>query len=402
MTLAIDRSPLYVHLPFCRHLCPFCDLPKTLLRESLVPRFLRALNREIGRVLPEGPWRPHAIFFGGGTPTALPAAAFRDVLTGIEDHVDLSGASEVSLEVEPGSLSDAHLEAFLSFGGNRISLGAQSFSPAALHTLGRRHSPTDVRRDAARIRRAGIRNLNLDLLFAVPGESLETFEADLAAALELEPTHLSLYNLTFEPRTLFHRWRRVGRLHPHSEEQEATFYRRGLDVLRDLGWTHYEVSNLCLPRFACRYNRHVWTGGDYRGIGPSAARHQGGLRSRNFVSPLRYIRALEQGTPPIEVRETLDPETRVREALFLALRQPRGLVLEFVRRRTGMHPHQAAAWPVVERLAAEGWVDLAHGRIRPTDRGLLQADSLAAEILQAPTSIEDHTPGRVAGSSPRS
>jgi oxygen-independent coproporphyrinogen-3 oxidase len=222
--------------------------------------------------------------------------------------------------------------------------------------------------------------VSLDLLFAVPGFGAETLETDLETAVELGPDHVSLYNLTFEPRTMFDRLRRERRIRPHDPESEVSLYRIGSARLRRSGYVHYEVSNFCRPGSPCLYNRHVWRGGDYEAVGPGAAGHAAGRRWRNHRSVDRYLAASEQGESLREEVEVLDRDARVREALFLALRQPRGVRARLIHLRTGVDPLVALAEPLA-RMRRAGHVAIEGGRIRPTEKGLLLADSLAAEIL---------------------
>jgi oxygen-independent coproporphyrinogen-3 oxidase len=354
---------LYVHVPFCAHRCGYCDFVTVTGAEDLRGRYVDALIAELGR-LPAGP--VETVFVGGGTPSLLDDALLARLL------VALPASSELTVECNPETITSAKARVLVEGGVTRVSLGAQSFRPHLLETLERLASPETVRGAVSTLRAAGVHNLNLDLIFGVPGQSASDLEADLDDVLTLRPDHISAYELEAKPGTRF--------THRHGAELERQadlmerYYEQVVARLRAAGYRWYETANFCLPGRESRHNLGYWLGHDYAGIGVGAVGTRGLRRRRNLRSLPRYLDAVEGGgEPPAEIEE-LTPAERMTERLMLGLRLDRPLELGGV--------EDALDRPAAERLASAGLVELQDGTIRLSERGRYMANSVLASILR--------------------
>lgn len=368
---------LYLHLPFCPARCPYCDFNAKTYDHGEARRLLAGLAVHLERVAPMAQGRRLATaYFGGGTPAMLPARALAGLLGQIERRVGLEPGAEVSLEANPGALSPLKLAALRSAGFNRLSLGAQSFSPALLKVLGRRHTPQATARAVEAARAAGFANLNLDLIYGLPGQSPDQARADLAAALALGPEHLSLYELTLSPDTPFGRRYRTGEHPLPSDGQLADMEQAGRELTQAAGLERYEVSNYARPGFECRHNQATWQGGDYLALGPGAHGHLAGVRWAYLPDPMDYCRAVEDGGEPLAMREELSRKERALELILLGLRTVRGVELAPLAVLRGADPRRVYAEPLAE-LRRRGWARISQGRLIPSEAGLAMADAAA-------------------------
>ncbi|MBU2467466.1 MAG: radical SAM family heme chaperone HemW [Proteobacteria bacterium] len=368
---------LYLHLPFCPARCPYCDFNAKTYDHGEARRLLAGLAVHLERIAPRAQGRRLAtVYVGGGTPAMLPAAALAGLLGQIERRVGLEPGAEVSLEANPGALSTIKLAHLRQAGFNRLSLGAQSFSPELLHTLGRRHSPYDTMRAVKAARSAGFANLNLDLIYGLPGQSLAMATADLMAALELEPEHLSLYELTLSPDTPFGRRYRPGKHPLPSEDQLADMEQAGRELIQAAGLKRYEVSNYARPGYECRHNQATWLGGEYLALGPGAHGHLAGVRWAYLSDPTAYCQLVEAGGEPLAMREELSQEERALELILLGLRTVRGVELAPLAVLRGANPRRVYAGPL-EELRRRGWARISQGRLIPSEAGLAMADAAA-------------------------
>jgi oxygen-independent coproporphyrinogen-3 oxidase len=378
---------LYVHVPFCAHKCHYCDF-YSITRQPIerMERFVDLLLAE-ARLWTEGAGpaldiQPRTIFFGGGTPSLLPLAPMRRLLSGIGELFDLSRVNEWTVEVNPATASEEYCRMLRESGPDRLSFGAQSFNPAELAVLERHHDPLDVGRSIAAARGAGFTRLNLDLIYAVPGQTIESWQRSLDAALQLEPPHISCYGLTYEPNTPLAVRKRMGRVSAVEESLELQMMHLTRQRLAQAGRPAYEISNYAIPGEECRHNLLYWTGGNYIGLGPAAASHVEGWRWRNRPHLGEWERAVAEGQlPAIEV-ETLTPASRHGELAMLMLRLSRGLNFADFADRTGRDARNLFAEPI-ERLAPNGLISVDEAALRLTDRGLEVADAVAADFLNA-------------------
>ena len=369
---------LYIHLPYCPGRCPYCDFNAKKYDHREARRLLAGLAFHLERLAPLAAGRPLAtLYVGGGTPAMLPAAHLAGLLRQARELIGLAPGAEVSLEANPGALSTVKLSYLRRAGFNRLSLGAQSFDPGLLAVMGRRHSPYDTMRAVKAARQAGFANLNLDLIHGLPGQNEAQAQADIKAALELKPEHLSLYELTLAPGTPFGRRYTPGRPPLPSDDEIAAREERALALLEAAGLKRYEVSNFARPGYECRHNQSTWAGGDYLALGPGAHGHLAGVRWAWEADPTAYAAAVETGQEPYAFREELTREQRALELIMLGLRTTQGVELALLAEVLGADPSQAYA-PALAELEARGWADLGPDRLVPTPRGLAMADAAAA------------------------
>src|SRR3954447_4061398 len=301
---------LYVHIPFCFHKCHYCDFYSiTRQTPERMVKFVDLVLREADLWLTgEGPTvRPRTVFFGGGTPTLLPLDQMRRLIAGLRDRFDFSDLQEWTTEANPATVDEAYCQMLRESGIDRISFGAQSFDRSELASLERYHDPDDVPRSLEFARRAGFERLNIDLIYALPEQSLESWSRSLGSAIALGLSHLSCYGLTYESNTPIAVKKRLGLLTAAVESLELQMLHHTRARLGDAGLPAYEISNYARPGQECRHNLLYWTGGNYVGLGPSAASHVEGTRFRNRPHLGEWERAIESGPMPAIDVESLSP-----------------------------------------------------------------------------------------------
>ncbi len=371
----------YVHVPFCRHRCGYCNFTLVAGRDDLIPRFLSALQLELVREATGQPRDVETLFFGGGTPTHLPAADLDKLLALVRSSFPLATGGEFSVEANPLDLLDAERLAVLrSHGVTRINLGVQSFSPRKLELLERDHRPADIATAFAAARSVAD-SVGLDLIFGTPGETLAEWQHDLQAALKLGPDHLSTYGLTWERGTQF--WSRLqrGELRTLDEETERQQYESAIDGITSAGLEHYEVSNFARAGHRCRHNETYWLGNEYFAVGPGAARYVRGIREVNHRSTTKWLERVLAGESAVAEREELAPEDRARERFVFALRRLEGIAIGPFEKATGFRLEELAGEPL-HRFAALGLLKVDSDNVRLTRQGLLVSDALWPEFLR--------------------
>lgn len=369
---------VYVHVPFCRHRCGYCDFTLVAGRDDLVPAYLEALELELRRV--ESPVEIDTLFFGGGTPTHLPPADLARLFRLVRDRFPLADGAELSVEANPADLTADKVAVLAEFGVNRVSLGVQSFDANALAVLERDHSPSDVAAAVERLRAGRIENVSLDLIFGVPGQTLDGWRDTIRRAVALEPTHVSAYGLTFEKGTTFWSRREKGGLVASEEELERSMYAAAMDDLPAAGLAQYELSNYARPGFECRHNMVYWAAKPFEAFGPGAARLIGGVRRTNHRSVFTWIKRLRAGESPVADVDELAPQARAREAIFVGLRRTAGIDREEFRATTGFELDDIAADALPRQLAL-GLLEDTATHVRLTREGRFIADSVIAEFL---------------------
>lgn len=367
---------LYVHIPFCERRCPYCDFPTTVAPREVQEDYLRALRREIdwaGGQWAEMAFQIETIYFGGGTPTVLCPEELVGVLARVRDNFPISDDAEVTVEANPGTVDEAGLSALRAAGVNRVSLGIQALDDGLLRTLGRIHTASDARASIRKAHRAGFENLSADLMFGVPGQTLEQWRASVAELAELGVAHASIYGLTYEPGTPFQRALLDGRLRPTEEDLELEMFWLVEEILGGRGMSRYEISNFARPGRECRHNLIYWTRGDYLGVGSAAHSSIGGERFWNARDPGEYTGRVLAGLPPREGGEFVSEEEGFREAIMLGLRLSRGVDLTHISVPTMLvRPFQDA----LQRMVRGGLIEKSDGYIRLTDRGLPVANEV--------------------------
>ena len=373
---------LYLHIPFCHRICPYCSFYKHTPGGTPIGEFVEALGTEaIGRrglqplswnpSEPKGVTNPFSIYLGGGTPSMLSATHLTRLFDSLRENFDFSEVSEVTLEANPATFDLAKAELFRSLGVTRVSLGIQSFSPHVLETLGREHSPEEASESVAILRAAGIPSVNIDLMFSIPGQSLADWESTLRHAVSLKPEHVSAYNLTYEEDTTFFESLKNG-TYAENEDKDADHYHLAEEILTAAGFDHYETSNYAQPGHHSQHNQGYWEGADYLGLGPSAVSTIRGVREKNVPDTAAYIRQVNSIGNAIHETEALTPAQRRIELIALGLRTTRGIPLELL---------DAEAMVKAKALAAENLLNIGETRIHLTQLGRPLVDPIAAELI---------------------
>ena len=321
----MTSAGLYIHIPFCRSRCSYCDFATGLFESELADRYVQALVQEISSTSVEGS-RVDTIYFGGGTPSLLDPAQLERILVALRDRFDVDSASEITLEINPGSITEAKLREFRQLGINRASFGAQTFDDRELAKLGRSHTAADARRTFHDLRAAGFDNVSFDLIAGLPGQTLEGWQRNVDEALALAPEHLSFYLLEVHSGTPLAQHIQRGLQPKPDEDLAAEMYEWMLGRAAEAGYEHYEISNLCRPGFESRHNTKYWTGAPYFGFGCSAHSYDGATRRwSNQRDTLGYVESVEHGFSPISDKQILTESDVRAESLFLGLRLMRGV-----------------------------------------------------------------------------
>ena len=315
---------LYFHIPFCARICPYCAFYKTRANHSETQRFCEAAVRELSQKAAEFEVAPETIFFGGGTPTALTTAQLEPLLRGFHEQLDLSGLVEWTMEANPGSVSERKAAVLKRFGVNRISLGVQSWDDALLKVLGREHDANQAEESFRILRNAGFANINVDLMFGLPGQTVEQWRATLDKTIALRPEHISTYCLTYEEDTEFFLRHARGEYREDSDA-DAEFFEMTMSMLEEAGYEHYEISNYARPNFSSAHNRSYWSGADYLGVGPSAFSTVGTKRWQNIADHREYADRLFHDRSTVDRTEELTAEMKRTERIALSLRTRDGV-----------------------------------------------------------------------------
>lgn len=360
---------LYLHVPFCQRRCSYCDFSIAVRRRIPALPYVETIGRELERTALTGPLE--TVYFGGGTPSLLPATAIASLLAAISSRAPLRETVEITLEANPEDVTDAAASAWRSAGINRISLGVQSFDDRVLQWMHRVHDAQRARAAVRTLRAAGFDNVSLDLIFALPAHLQRDWERDLETALALEPDHLSLYGLTVEPRTPLHRWIARGAAHAPSDERYAEEYLAAHARLGSAGFVFYEVSNAARPERRSRHNSAYWMGRPYAGVGPAAHSFDGHARRWNLAAWEAYRRALADDHSPVESEEVLTDGQRTLEQVYLGLRTDAGVPVADV-----------AASALLPALIQQGWLVEQSGRVKCSVEGWLRLDALVAALTE--------------------
>jgi oxygen-independent coproporphyrinogen-3 oxidase len=381
---------LYVHIPFCVRKCHYCDFNSGPASDEIQAEYVDALEQEIRR----SPWASLAartVFFGGGTPSELSTTDLRRIVRALQETFDFSPnpqsairnpqSQEWTIECNPGTVSPAALAEMREMGFDRISLGVQSFHDSHLQAIGRIHSAAEAAAAVEQARAAGFQRLNLDLIFCLPGQTLDEWKSDLERGLELGPDHISLYNLTIEENTEFGRRYRSGLLSLPDEDVSADMYEWAIDRTAAAGMEQYEVSNFAHPGEECRHNQIYWRQEPYIGFGISAASYLDGVRWTNTGSMQRYLQSAAgpEGSDRAG-EERLPPRAACGEAIMLGLRTREGADLAGLQKRWGMDPDRE--WGVeIEQFIGDGLMQRVDHRLLLTPRGVMLANAVCAAFL---------------------
>jgi oxygen-independent coproporphyrinogen-3 oxidase len=383
-------ASLYVHVPFCVRKCDYCAFYSEPSSGELIDRYVDALIRELQLVAPD--LRPRTIYFGGGTPSLLTLGQWERIFRAM-DRLRLSGSAEWTIECNPATVSLEKARLFRSAGVTRLSLGVQSFNEALLDRLGRVHTRQMAFESYDILRQAGFDNLNLDLMFAIPGQSLDVWRETLHEAVALGSEHLSSYEVIYEEDTPLFEQLQAGEVDA-DEDFACAMYEELVERTANAGFQQYEVANfardsapgsptspLDLPARACLHNVNYWRGGSFYGLGPSATSYVRGVRTKNFANTQLYCEQLEQGQRAVESREELAPLARAGETAAFGLRMVGGWPFEEFRQATGCDLRQGWAGEM-NQLVRQGWGRLLPDRFCLTEEGLRFADAAAQFFLR--------------------
>ncbi len=364
---------LYIHIPFCARRCSYCDFSIAVRATTPVDEYLTALRTEmdVRREDLEGTTLD-SVYMGGGTPSRLGGVGIGAVLASVRDRATIAASPEITIEANPDDVNDMAVAHWVAAGVNRVSLGSQSFDDAALKWMHRTHDASQIGQAVNTLRRGGIHNISLDLIFALPLHLGRSWENDLVRALDLEPSHISLYGLTVEAQTPIARWADRGLTVQGSEENYEEEFLSAHAMMVGAGYDHYEVSNFARPGMTSRHNSAYWTGAAYAGVGPSAHSFDGNNRRWNVSAYSEWIRRLGLGQTVIAGEENLTDENRATEEVYLGLRTQHGLAI--AGQEVGrVQRWEEAGWAVID-------APVHAPRVRLTATGWLRLDSLAADL----------------------
>ncbi len=366
-------SHLYVHVPFCARRCSYCDFSIAVRRVVPVSHYADGIRRELTAVVGPAdpavaPWTLTTLYLGGGTPSSLGGAGVHHLLQTVRSFAHIAPGAEITIEANPDDVAADAVEAWVAAGINRISLSAQSFDDSVLRWMHRTHDSGQIGDAVRAARSAGIANVSLDLIFALPPEIPRSWTKDLDQALALSPEHVSLYGLTVEPATPLERWQSAGRVSPVGENRYADEFLEAHERMTGAGFTHYEVSNFAIPGRESRHNSAYWSGASYIGIGPAAHSFDGSRRWWNVKPYAQWLAALRGSRPVMEGEELLDAASVTSERIYLGLRTEAGY-------HAGASDRASA-----ESWARAGWAVIDGDLVRLNPEGWLRLDSLAAGL----------------------
>lgn len=366
---AISRALLlYLHIPFCHRICPYCSFYKHTPGSTPIGAFVEALASEAEKRI-TAPIR--TIYLGGGTPSMLSPAHLRRLFGALHGIIDFSQLDEVTLEANPATFDLEKAKLFRDLGVTRVSLGIQSFTPHVLATLGREHTVEQASESIAILREAGMPQVNIDLMFSIPGQSPADWENTLQHAVSLQPDHISAYNLTYEEDTAFFESLQRGEVGIH-EDIDATYFHLADDYLTENGFDHYETSNYAKPGMRSTHNEGYWQGEDYLGLGPSAVSTLHGIRSKNIADTASYVSQVNSLGHAIIESESLDAEALRLERIALGLRTTRGISLDLL---------DETAICRANDLVTEGLARIENRHLILIHHGRALVDPIAAELI---------------------
>ncbi|AJD91517.1 coproporphyrinogen dehydrogenase [Jeotgalibacillus malaysiensis] len=370
-------SAVYIHIPFCHHICHYCDFNKVFMKNQPVDEYIEMLILEMKTVHQSN--KPmKSIFVGGGTPTALSAAQLKKLCEGIQSTFHITGETEYTFEANPGDLSKDKISVLKSAGVNRLSFGVQSFNDRLLEKIGRNHRADDVYRSVKEAQEEGFTNISIDLIYALPEQTLEDFEDTIDRALELDLPHYSGYSLIVEPKTVFYNLMRKGRLPLPGEDAEAAMYDLLMDKMAAKGFNQYEISNFAKPGHESLHNLTYWENESYYGFGAGAHGYVNGIRYSNIGPVSKYIQSLREDKLPVFHQAEVTLHEKMEEEMFLGLRKSAGVSIPHFKQKFDAELMEIFKAPV-EEMSGRGLLEIENDRIRLTREGRF----LGNEVFQS-------------------
>ena len=366
----------YVHIPFCTQICYYCDFSKVFIKNQPVDSYLEHLLQEFHSYDIQ---KLRTLYIGGGTPTALSALQLEVLLDGLTKNLDLSVLEELTIEANPGDLDEDKIAVLKNSAVNRVSLGVQTFDDKMLKKIGRSHLEKDIYENIDRLKLAGFDNISIDLIYALPGQTMDQVKDNVAKAIALDIPHMSLYSLILENHTVFMNRMRRGKLPLPKEEVEAEMFEYIIAELERAGFKHYEISNFSKPGFESRHNLMYWDNAEYYGIGAGASGYVNGVRYKNHGPIRHYLKAVEEGNARIN-EEHLSLREQMEEEMFLGLRKKTGVSKARFEEKFGTSFDNLYG-QVVRDLCHQGLLQVEGQQIRMTKKGLFLGDTVAERFI---------------------
>ena len=366
----------YVHIPFCTQICYYCDFSKVFIKNQPVDSYLEHLLEEFQSYDIQ---KLRTLYIGGGTPTALSAQQLEVLLNGLTKNLDLSALEELTIEANPGDLDADKIAVLKNSAVNRVSLGVQTFDDKMLKKIGRSHLEKDIYENIDRLKLAGFDNISIDLIYALPGQTMEQVKENVAKAIGLDIPHMSLYSLILENHTVFMNRMRRGKLPLPKEELEAEMFEYIIAELERAGFEHYEISNFSKTGFESRHNLMYWDNAEYYGIGAGASGYVNGVRYKNHGPIRHYLNAVEEGNARI-TEEHLSQKEQMEEEMFLGLRKKSGVSMVRFKEKFG-RSFDGLYGEIVKDLVQQGLMQIEGDRVRMTKRGLFLGDTVAERFI---------------------
>ena len=375
-TMQKKPTSAYVHIPFCTQICYYCDFSKVFIKNQPVDSYLEHLLEEFRSYDIQ---KLRTLYIGGGTPTALSASQLEVLLKGLTKNLDLSVLEELTIEANPGDLDADKIAVLKNSAVNRVSLGVQTFDDKMLKKIGRSHLEKDIYENIDRLKLAGFDNISIDLIYALPGQTMEQVKENVAKAIGLDIPHMSLYSLILENHTVFMNRMRRGKLPLPKEELEAEMFEYIIAELERSGFEHYEISNFSKPGFESRHNLMYWDNAEYYGIGAGASGYINGVRYKNHGPIRHYLSAVEEGNARI-TEEHLSQKEQMEEEMFLGLRKKSGVSMSRFEEKFG-RSFEGLYGEIVRDLVQQGLMQIDGNRVRMTKRGLFLGDTVAERFI---------------------
>ena len=375
-TMQKKPTSAYVHIPFCTQICYYCDFSKVFIKNQPVDSYLEHLLEEFQSYDIQ---KLRTLYIGGGTPTALSASQLEVLLKGLTKNLDLSVLEELTIEANPGDLDADKIAVLKNSAVNRVSLGVQTFDDKMLKKIGRSHLEKDIYENLDRLKLAGFDNISIDLIYALPGQTMEQVKENVAKAIGLDIPHMSLYSLILENHTVFMNRMRRGKLPLPKEELEAEMFEYIIAELERAGFEHYEISNFSKLGFESRHNLMYWDNAEYYGIGAGASGYVNGVRYKNHGPIRHYLSAVEEGNARI-TEEHLSQKEQMEEEMFLGLRKKSGVSMARFEEKFG-RSFDGLYGETVRDLVQQGLMQIEGDRVRMTKRGLFLGDTVAERFI---------------------
>ncbi|HEO2765099.1 TPA: oxygen-independent coproporphyrinogen III oxidase [Streptococcus agalactiae] len=366
----------YVHIPFCTQICYYCDFSKVFIKNQPVDAYLQALIREFRSY---DITELRTLYIGGGTPTSISAVQLDYLLTELSRDLNLNTLEEFTIEANPGDLTVDKIEVLQKSAVNRVSLGVQTFNDKHLKRIGRSHNEAQIYSTIDALKTAGFQNISIDLIYALPGQTMDDVRSNVAKALSLNIPHLSLYSLILEHHTVFMNKMRRGKLHLPTEDLEAEMFEYIISKMERNGFEHYEISNFTKPGFESRHNLMYWDNVEYYGVGAGASGYLDGIRYRNRGPIQHYLKGVSEGNARLS-EEVLSKNEMMEEELFLGLRKKEGVSIGKFEQKFGTS-FEKRYGQIVQELQSDGLLKENNGFIQMTKKGLFLGDTVAEKFI---------------------